>query len=154
MDLDASGNSLREVIEWGLRQAVYLSPPQQSVLMYLVVNAFLTDDNPEDSPAGQVLRGRSNVPSIRRYTSLGDKTVRRALQDLQDKGYVVCVMGPGRAPNRILVLWSGKMDTVRENFRSGAEPLPHWMRRPETRRNSLPKVETEGNVLRPERWSL
>ena len=119
-----------DVIRWAQEQAIYLSPPSaHHVLLYLCLNAFYTGSNPEGKGPGNVMTGRTRLRTIRRYTGLGRATIQRALDILQDNGYVLVSMEGGRGDNQICVAWSEAMDRVREEFRAGHSDLPKIFRR-------------------------
>jgi hypothetical protein len=129
-----------DVLRWAQEQAIYLSPPSlHHVLLYLCINAFYKDENREGKKPGNVLTGRTRLRTIQRYTGLSRRTVQRALDGLQDQGYVLVSMDGGNEPNEIFVAWSEAMDDVRTEVRAGLRDLPKVFQRdlPE----ALPAVE-------------
>jgi DNA-binding transcriptional ArsR family regulator len=121
---DHEGYSLHEVLEWVQAQAEYLhSPSARFVLWYLALNAFRHENNPEGGLVGQVMTGRANIAKIQSATGYSDKTVREALHQLQDAGYIIAEMSRGRGKSRIFVYWTPLADEMRSNFRRGIKPL-------------------------------
>lgn len=118
-----------ELLEWALGQAKFLTPTQAHVLLYLCINAWHTDTNPEGSPAGQVLRGRTALRKIQLFTGLSERTIRDALNALQDEGYVWRDSKPGNGQSRIVVFWSEGSDDRREEYRAGVRDLPEAFKR-------------------------
>ena len=140
-------STLREVTEWGWRQADYLTPTQHHVLLYLSQNAFLTEDNPEGAMRGQVYRARTSMAAIRRGTGLSERTVRDALRALQDQAYVLSEMSPGYGVSRIVVFWNEVADALREDFRAGVKPLPKVFRRPQRVAPETQLSDNQDNIV-------
>lgn len=123
-----------DVLRWAQEQAVHLRPASlHHVLLYLCMNAFYTNKNAENMQPGNVLTGRTRLRTIQRYTGLSRRTVQRALDSLQDNGYVIISMDGGRESNGIYVAWTEAMDEVRTEWRAGLRNLPkafgrdvHW----------------------------
>lgn len=145
--MDADDTSLRVVTEWGLRQAVHLSPSRHHVLLYLCASAFLTDTNPENAYAGQVYRARSTFAAIRKHTGYSERTVRDALRDLQEAAYVLTDMKPGVGKSRILVLWDDKHEALRDDLRAGVKTLPTYLRRAQKGEKTAPVQQEDAIIL-------
>jgi hypothetical protein len=81
---------------------------------------------------------------IQMRTGLGERTVRDALNSLQDAGYIWRKSLPGNGQSQIMVFWSAGADERRAEFRAGVRDLPEGLRR-------KPKKEltpvSEGNII-------
>lgn len=118
-----------EVLEWAQEQAQYLTPTQTLVLWYLCINAWHTPNNSEGAQEGMVLSGRTPLRKIQMRTGLGERTVRDALNALQDNGYIWRESKPGNGQSRICVFWHEGADERRAEFRAGVRDLPEAMKR-------------------------
>lgn len=139
-----------DVMRWAQEQAEHLSPPSlHHVLLYLCLNAFYSYDNDENRSPGNVLRGRSRISTICRFTGLSRTTVKRALRGLQEAGYVIATGDGGDGPSSIAVVWWEAMDTVRAEVRAGGRELPRQFVRETTNNTSQTPTITllEGNFV-------
>jgi DNA-binding MarR family transcriptional regulator len=136
-----------DVLEWAQEQAKYLTPTQHHVLLYLCINAWHTPDNNENAPAGMVLSGRTAMSKIQMRTGLSERTVRDALNALQDNGYILRKSKPGNGQSVIGVLWQEDHDDIRAEIWAGVRDLPkEWKRdvRPPAKRIV---GGSEGNIV-------
>lgn len=144
---DGATLSLRDVVEWGWGEAKHLAPTQTLVLQYLIANAFLSPDNPEQAPVGQVLRGRSRMVALRKHTGLSDNTARAALRGLQERAYIVTDMKRGRGQSRIMVLWDDHHAELRDDLRAGVRDLPAYLRVPSTTAKKTESQTEDATIL-------
>lgn len=125
-----------DVMAWAIRQGVWLpGPSHQAVLLYLCANAFYREDNSEGARPGQVMFSASRYEDIMAGTAIRTHdTVRRVLNDLQDRAYVARHVRPGggHQPLLIRVLWDQSMDEYRERLRAGEADLLPGLRRGRT----------------------
>ena len=136
---------LSEVVEWAQEQTQFLTPTQAHVLLYLCCNAW-TSDNPE-GPIGQVLSGRTALRKIQMGTGLSQRTVRYALDALQDNGYIWCKHAPGNGKSQIVIFWSEAADERRAEFRAGVRPLPEGFKREIKRRPKRIAGDSGSNIV-------
>lgn len=129
MSLPLGEVTQHEVLEWAQEQAQYLSPTQAHVLLYLCINAWHTASNHEGRSPGDVLSGRTALSKIQMRTGLSEKTVRRALDALQDAGYIVANHQPGNGKSKIGILWHAGADEMRAEVRAGVRTIPEAMKR-------------------------
>jgi DNA-binding PadR family transcriptional regulator len=140
---------LHDVMGWAQEQSVFLrSPSMRLVLWYLCVNAFRHVNNPENREPGDVLSAYATVARIQRGTGLSDKSVREALQELQDEGYIVADLKHGRGKSRITVFWTEQADERRADFRDGIRDLPKgFQRTPKSTAPTLELVSQDAKIL-------
>ena len=120
---------LYEVMEWAQEQAQFLAPSSTLVLWYLCINAFRTHTNREGRQPGEVMSGRTPMSKIQMRTGLSESSVRRALRDLQDAGYIIAEHKPGNGQSHVTVFWAEVYDDMRAEFRAGVRALPGAFKR-------------------------
>ena len=147
MNLPDGEVSLYEVMEWAQEQAQFLTPTQSLVLWYLCVNAWRKEHNREGREPGEVMSGKASIRRIQMGTGLSERSVRYALDALQDNGYIYCEHRNGRRFSGIVVFWSGGADDRRAEFRAGVRDLPEAMKRTTRPVKKKGKVAREGNVI-------
>lgn len=133
MSLPTGEVGLHEVLEWAEEQAQFLrSPSTRLVLIYLCHHAWRTEDNAEGRNVGDVLSRYASIARIQRGTGLSDRTVRTALRELQEEGYVIANLKHGNGRSEIGVFWEANHDEFREDYRAGIKPLPKPFRTSQT----------------------
>jgi hypothetical protein len=132
MGLPTGEVSLNEVMGWAQEQTEHLrSPASRLVLWYLCINAFRHPDNPEGRDVGDVLSAYTPIARICAGTALGARTVRDALTELQEEGFILADMKRGRGQSRITVFWNEHSDQIRADYRRGIRDLPKGFKRVE-----------------------
>lgn len=142
----SGGWTTRDVNEWVMGQAQYLSPTQTLVLWYLAANAWLSEC--EEGKEGEVMSGRTPTTKIMMRTGLGERTVRDALRALQDEGYIIADMQRGNGKSTITVFWDPAMDVIREEYRAGVRSLPKYFQRQEKEPVAKLQTVTEATILK------
>lgn len=136
-----------EVNEWVQEQAQHLSCTRLLVLWYLAANAFRSEANPEHQRIGAVMSGRTAMSRIQYRTGLGERTVRDALRDLQNEGYIVADHQPGNGKSTVHVFWGEEYDMLREEHRAGIRDLPKPFHRRSKRPQEQPREEDDAVIL-------
>lgn len=140
--------SSMDVYRWVEEQMRFLDRPgSRQTLTYLAMNAFRTEDNPEEVGEGRVMSGKATVAKIQWGTGLSRRGVFDALRDLQRQGYIIAAMEKGRGKSKIRVYWSAEAHEMRENFRAGIKPLPSAFATPETPSPEVTKEQKEAIIL-------
>lgn len=130
MGLPSGEVDLHEVLAWAQEQSPFLrSASARLLLMDLCINAWRHDRNRQGAEPGEVVQSATSLHSIQRRTGMSDKTVRRAMAELQEEGFLIADLKQGFGKNRIVIFWTEGADERRTDYRAGIRPLPRGFKR-------------------------